>query len=81
MTDKPRIIVVGGGLAGLAAVIKIAEAGHDCDLAIQSLFHATTFELPPTYFAGAGFNVCTTSERPFATLTMKLSRSRSPFSS
>jgi succinate dehydrogenase / fumarate reductase flavoprotein subunit len=24
---SPRIIVVGGGLAGLAAVIKIAEAG------------------------------------------------------
>jgi succinate dehydrogenase / fumarate reductase, flavoprotein subunit len=32
MSDKPRVIVVGGGLAGLAAVIKIAEAGHDCDL-------------------------------------------------
>src|SRR5436853_1499500 len=30
--DKPRFIVVGGGLAGLMAVIKIAEAGHDCDV-------------------------------------------------
>jgi succinate dehydrogenase / fumarate reductase flavoprotein subunit len=28
----PRIIVVGGGLAGLAAVIKIAEAGGTADL-------------------------------------------------
>src|SRR5881398_2066570 len=28
----PRIIVVGGGLAGLAAVIKIAEAGGHVDL-------------------------------------------------
>jgi succinate dehydrogenase / fumarate reductase flavoprotein subunit len=32
MADKPRIVVVGGGLAGLAAVIKIAEAGFPCDL-------------------------------------------------
>ncbi len=29
---NPRIIVVGGGLAGLAAVIKIAEAGGNVDL-------------------------------------------------
>jgi succinate dehydrogenase / fumarate reductase flavoprotein subunit len=29
---SPRIIVVGGGLAGLAAVIKIAEAGGNVDL-------------------------------------------------
>src|SRR6201992_166710 len=28
----PRIIVVGGGLAGLAAVVKIAEAGGNVDL-------------------------------------------------
>src|SRR5215468_6840183 len=28
----PKIIVVGGGLAGLAAVIKIAEAGGHVDL-------------------------------------------------
>jgi hypothetical protein len=28
----PRIIVVGGGLAGLSAVIKIAEAGGKVDL-------------------------------------------------
>ncbi len=27
MAANPKIIVVGGGLAGLAAVIKIAEAG------------------------------------------------------
>ncbi len=29
---NPRIIVVGGGLAGLMAVIKVAEMGHDVDL-------------------------------------------------
>ena len=28
-SDKPRFIVVGGGLAGLMTVIKIAEAGYD----------------------------------------------------
>ena len=32
MAVTPRIIVVGGGLAGLAAVIKIAEAGGNVDL-------------------------------------------------
>ncbi len=32
MAAAPRIIVVGGGLAGLAAVIKIAEAGGSVDL-------------------------------------------------
>jgi succinate dehydrogenase / fumarate reductase flavoprotein subunit len=32
MALSPRIIVVGGGLAGLAAVIKIAEAGGQVDL-------------------------------------------------
>ncbi len=32
MADRPRFIVVGGGLAGLATVIKIAEAGHDVDV-------------------------------------------------
>jgi succinate dehydrogenase / fumarate reductase flavoprotein subunit len=31
-TTTPRIIVVGGGLAGLSAVIKIAEAGGTVDL-------------------------------------------------
>jgi succinate dehydrogenase / fumarate reductase flavoprotein subunit len=30
--DKPRFIVVGGGLAGLMTVIKIAEAGFECDV-------------------------------------------------
>ncbi|HZS36193.1 MAG TPA: succinate dehydrogenase flavoprotein subunit [Polyangia bacterium] len=30
--QKPRFIVVGGGLAGLMTVIKIAEAGYDCDV-------------------------------------------------
>ncbi len=32
MPSTPRIIVVGGGLAGLSAVIKIAEAGGKVDL-------------------------------------------------
>jgi succinate dehydrogenase / fumarate reductase flavoprotein subunit len=32
MATNPRIIVVGGGLAGLAAAIKIAEAGAHVDL-------------------------------------------------
>src|ERR1700732_1179252 len=32
MAAAPRIIVVGGGLAGLSAVIKIAEAGGKVDL-------------------------------------------------
>src|SRR2546425_2520926 len=32
MAAAPKIIVVGGGLAGLAAVIKIAEMGGEVDL-------------------------------------------------
>ncbi|TPW13217.1 MAG: succinate dehydrogenase flavoprotein subunit, partial [bacterium] len=32
MAEKSRFIVVGGGLAGLMTVIKIAEAGHAVDL-------------------------------------------------
>jgi succinate dehydrogenase / fumarate reductase flavoprotein subunit len=32
MGINPKIVVVGGGLAGLAAVIKIAEAGGEVDL-------------------------------------------------
>ena len=32
MASNPRIIVVGGGLAGLSAVIKIAEMGGEVDL-------------------------------------------------
>src|ERR687894_2671955 len=32
MASKIKIAVVGGGLAGLAAAMKIAEAGHDVDL-------------------------------------------------
>lgn len=31
-TDKPRFIVVGGGLAGLMTIIKICEAGYECDV-------------------------------------------------
>jgi succinate dehydrogenase / fumarate reductase flavoprotein subunit len=32
MADKPRVIVVGGGLAGLAAAVRIAEQGVGVDL-------------------------------------------------
>jgi len=32
MASQPKIIVIGGGLAGLAAVIKIAETGGNVDL-------------------------------------------------
>jgi succinate dehydrogenase / fumarate reductase flavoprotein subunit len=32
MATGIKIAVVGGGLAGLAAAMKIAEAGHDVDL-------------------------------------------------
>ena len=32
MASNPRIAVIGGGLAGLAAVIKIAEMGGQVDL-------------------------------------------------
>lgn len=32
MASKIKIAVIGGGLAGLAAAMKIAEAGHDVDL-------------------------------------------------
>jgi succinate dehydrogenase / fumarate reductase, flavoprotein subunit len=32
MASNPKIIVIGGGLAGLAAVIKIAEMGGDVEL-------------------------------------------------
>ena len=32
MAKAPKIIVVGGGLAGLAAAIKVVEAGGQVDL-------------------------------------------------
>jgi len=32
MAGKSRFIVVGGGLAGLAAIIKLAEAGENVDV-------------------------------------------------
>jgi succinate dehydrogenase / fumarate reductase flavoprotein subunit len=31
-SEKPRFIVVGGGLAGLMTIVKIAEAGFPCDV-------------------------------------------------
>jgi len=35
MAATPKIIVVGGGLAGLAAVIKIAEMGGEVDMFLR----------------------------------------------
>jgi succinate dehydrogenase / fumarate reductase flavoprotein subunit len=32
MAAQIKIAIVGGGLAGLAAAMKIAEAGHEVDL-------------------------------------------------
>ncbi len=32
MATNPKIIVVGGGLAGLSAVIEVAEIGRDVGL-------------------------------------------------
>ena len=32
MADTPRVIIVGGGLAGLAAAVRVAEAGVAVDL-------------------------------------------------
>ena len=32
MSSNIKIAIVGGGLAGLAAAMKIAEAGHEVDL-------------------------------------------------
>lgn len=29
-----KIVIVGGGLAGLAAAMKIAEAGHEVDVSL-----------------------------------------------
>src|SRR6476469_10528630 len=31
-SDRPRFVVVGGGLAGLMTIVKIAEAGYECDV-------------------------------------------------
>src|ERR1700734_2117630 len=47
----PRIIVVGGGLAGLAAVIKIAEAGGTVDL-----FSIVPVKRSPSVCAQGGIN-------------------------
>src|ERR1700690_3752023 len=47
----PRIIVIGGGLAGLAAVIKIAEAGGTADL-----FSIVPVKRPHSVCAQGGIN-------------------------
>jgi succinate dehydrogenase / fumarate reductase flavoprotein subunit len=50
---KPRIIVVGGGLGGLWATIRIAEAGYDVDL--FSLFQVKRSH---SQCAQGGINAC-----------------------
>ena len=51
--NKPRIIVVGGGLGGLWATIRIAEAGYDVDL--FSLFQVKRSH---SACAQGGINAC-----------------------
>src|ERR1700743_1013637 len=51
MALNPRIIVVGGGLAGLAATIKIAEAGGHVDL-----FSLLAVKRPHSVCAQGGIN-------------------------
>jgi succinate dehydrogenase / fumarate reductase flavoprotein subunit len=53
MTDQPRVIVVGGGLAGLAATIRIAEAGIPVDL-----FSMVPVKRSHSVCAQGGINAC-----------------------
>ena len=50
---KPRVIVVGGGLAGLAATIRIAEAGTPVDL-----FSMVPVKRSHSVCAQGGINAC-----------------------
>ncbi|MFA7237334.1 MAG: FAD-binding protein, partial [Phycisphaeraceae bacterium] len=52
--SKKRVIVVGGGLAGLAATIRIAEAGMDVDL-----FSLVPVKRSHSVCAQGGINACT----------------------
>src|SRR5258705_4576641 len=51
MAATPKIVVVGGGLAGLAAVIKIAEMGGEVDL-----FSIVPVKRSPSVCAQGGIN-------------------------
>jgi len=54
MADKPRVIVIGGGLAGLAATMRVAEAGFPVDL-----FSVVPVRRSHSVCAQGGINACT----------------------
>jgi len=54
MADKPRVIVIGGGLAGLAATVRITEAGQPVDL-----FSQVPVKRSHSVCAQGGINACT----------------------
>ena len=54
MASEPRVIVVGGGLAGLAAAVRIAEAGVAVDL-----FSMVPVKRSHSVCAQGGINACT----------------------
>ena len=51
--NKQRVIVVGGGLAGLAASVRIAEAGLNVDL-----FSVVPVKRSHSVCAQGGINAC-----------------------
>ncbi|QDU34227.1 Fumarate reductase flavoprotein subunit [Poriferisphaera corsica] len=53
MSDHPRVIVVGGGLAGLAATVRIAEQGVPVDL-----FSMVPVKRSHSVCAQGGINAC-----------------------
>ncbi len=52
-TDQPRVIVVGGGLAGLAAAVRVAESGVAVDL-----FSMVPVKRSHSVCAQGGINAC-----------------------
>ncbi|MCC7407156.1 MAG: FAD-binding protein, partial [Phycisphaeraceae bacterium] len=52
-SNAPRIIIVGGGLAGLAAAIKVSEAGLQADL-----FSMVPVKRSHSVCAQGGINAC-----------------------
>ncbi|MEM9348501.1 MAG: FAD-binding protein, partial [Planctomycetota bacterium] len=54
MADTPRVIIVGGGLAGLAAAVRVAEAGVAVDL-----FSMVPVKRSHSVCAQGGINACT----------------------
>ncbi|MBI1336630.1 MAG: succinate dehydrogenase flavoprotein subunit [Phycisphaera sp.] len=53
MPTPPRVIIVGGGLAGLAAAVRVAEAGLDVDL-----FSMVPVKRSHSVCAQGGINAC-----------------------